>query len=192
MLSQSSFSTSSYGSEFAKLLDAAGEMPLDAGDPCRDHRAALDGLTIESAFAEQTIVDPQMAALCCGGVWLRHNYLDESHRISQRIKTPSGSFWHGIMHRREGDFSNAKYWFRNVGDHPVYESLAAAAGALSDDAAQEVEAVAPGGAWDPYAFVDLCEAAVRGDGQHEPLCRAIQQREWELLFDDGYQAAIAH
>ena len=53
-----------------------------------------------------------MAACCLAGVWLLHDYLDESHTISQRIDTPSGSFWHGIMHRREGDFSNAKYWFR--------------------------------------------------------------------------------
>src|SRR4051812_40242009 len=45
------------------------------------------------------------------GLWLYFDWLDESHRVSQSIDTPTGSFWHAIMHRREGDFSNSKYWY---------------------------------------------------------------------------------
>ena len=64
-----------------------------------------------------------MALACMAGLWLRHDFLDESHRISQDLENPSGSYWHGIMHRRELDFSNAKYWFRRVGMHRVFEPL---------------------------------------------------------------------
>src|SRR5690348_16418541 len=41
------------------------------------------------------------------GLWLWHDWLDESHRISQSLSSATGSFWHAIMHRREGDFSNS-------------------------------------------------------------------------------------
>src|SRR5689334_18276195 len=42
------------------------------------------------------------------GLWLWHDYLDESHRICQALETETGALWHAIMHRREGDFSNSK------------------------------------------------------------------------------------
>ena len=49
-----------------------------------------------------------MASACLAGLWLYHDYLDESHAVSQSIHTPAGSYWHGLMHRREPDFANPK------------------------------------------------------------------------------------
>lgn len=115
-----------------------------------------------------------MASCCISGVWLLHDFLDESHTISQSIETPSGSYWHAIMHRREGDFSNSKYWYRRVGRHPVTDLIG--------------ERV--GGRHDPFAFVDRCEAAVRENNADRDACLDIQQAEWELLFDFCYRAAI--
>ena len=45
-----------------------------------------------------------MAACCLCGLWLLHDFLDESHSLSQEITTDTGSYWHGIMHRREPDY----------------------------------------------------------------------------------------
>ncbi len=45
--------------------------------------------------------------------------LDECHQIFQEVDTFAGSYGHGMMHRREGDFWNANYWFRHAGRAPV-------------------------------------------------------------------------
>lgn len=157
----------------APLVSGDRRRSLGEGSPEKSARPALEVLDVKSAFAHAKggVVDRKMAECCLAGVWLLHDFLDESHQISQGIDTTSGSFWHGIMHRREGDFSNAKYWFRHVGHHPVFDLLA------------ERE-----GAWDPYAFVDSCQSAVRS-GQNRDRCLDLQQLEWELLFDYGYRMA---
>jgi hypothetical protein len=185
------FDPQAYGLVFAPLLSVDRRRALDAGRPDVRSHAALKNLSVKTAFDE--VADSDMAACCIAGVWLLHDHLDESHAISQGIDTPSGSFWHAIMHRREGDFSNAKYWFRHVGQHPVYDELAHVAASLREaiSSPDEIEVrLIPNGNWDPFAFADLCQAAVRSESDVRDLCLDIQQAEWELLFDYCYRAAL--
>lgn len=98
---------------------------------------------------------------CLAGLWLVAGDLEQSHQISQSDPSPEGSFWHGIMHRREGDFSNAKYWFGRVGRHDVLRKLA------------ESEY------GDPYQFIDRCEDA---DPQTAQPLALVQWLEWQYLF----------
>ena len=174
------FDPQAYGPILGPLLDVDRRRPLDAGTPQTANRDVLQSLDVSSLSRDCEPQDRDMAALCLSGLWLLYDFLDDSHQLSQQVKTSSGSFWHGIMHRREGDFSNAKYWFRQTGSHPVLEQLSAEAEQYGFAAA----------AWDPFQFVDACQAAVeRGDASQD--CLALQQREWELLFDYCFRSALA-
>ena len=181
------FDPAAYGPAFAPLLAGDRLRPLGGGRGDATARRTLQGVTLATAFRDAHLVDLDMARCCLAGLWLLHDFLDESHSISQQIETPSGSFWHGVMHRREGDFSNAKYWFRHVGQHEVFGELGPAIAQLGLGDGKAVQRVTSSGAFDPYAFVDACEAAVRsGD---DLACREIQRLEWEHLFDHCYRTA---
>jgi hypothetical protein len=182
------FEPNQYGLVFAPLLSGDRRRPLDAGRPAADALGALEKLTVESAFAHARVIDRQMAECCLAGVWLLHDYLDESHKISQNIETTSGSFWHAIMHRRESDFGNAKYWFRRVGQHPVLDHVVEFL--RNSNASVGDTRLLADGDFDPFAFVDLCEGAVRGSNSAIDRCMDIQQAEWEALFDYCYREAV--
>ncbi len=189
----SAFDPQDYGPAFELLLDTDRRRPLDAGRPASETRSGLKTSSVDSAFAHVHVADHDMAACCISGVWLLYDFLDESHTISQGIDTTSGNFWHAIMHRREGDFSNAKYWFRNVGQHPVFAALseqARVAASFRDAGSSLGETCLHDGNWDPFVFVDLCQAVARGQTAARELCLDIQQAEWELLFDHCYLAAV--
>ena len=88
----------------------------------KEIKAQLAGLTPGCLF-DDSVSNLAMADGCLAGLWLLHGFLDESHEISQSLKTSEGSFWHGIMHRIERDFWNSKYWYRQVGSHQVIDCL---------------------------------------------------------------------
>lgn len=180
-----------YGPALAGLLNERFDSPLGPGRPRESVREALERLTIDAAFAGRRVTNRAMAQACLSGVWLYHNYLDESHEISQAIDTPEGSFWHGIMHRREPDYGNAKYWFRRVGEHATFGALAAEARQLAAESPVDRESAWLGVVtkWDPMGFIDLVERCARGESAAGELCREIQRREWRLLFDYCYERA---
>jgi len=194
--SSQSFDPSTFGPIFGPLVAAAPLNPLGAGRPDSAATRTLGELPLAEAFAPGKIVDQEMAEACVAGLWLMYDDLDRSHTISQSIETPTGSYWHAIMHRREGDFGNSKYWFHRVGKHRIFGGLAEAARELArehlcgGELEPNTEWLAGGDDWDPFRFVDLCAAAVRGHSSAERLCRLVQQRECQLLFAFCYQHAI--
>jgi hypothetical protein len=40
---------------------------------------------------------------------------DRAHRIAQDIDDAEGAWVHAYLHRKEGDLSNASYWYRRAG-----------------------------------------------------------------------------
>jgi hypothetical protein len=188
------FDAAAYGPGFQfadRPLDRLPANPLGPGVAQQPMRSTLAAFDIDQAFAPHRIVDADAAQCCLSGLWLRYDFLDQSHEISQRIETPSGSFWHGIMHRREPDYGNAKYWFRRAGRHPVFEALLASARHETiNSSLPALKALVEQSAWDPYRFVDLCQEAANDRGELQLILRTIALREWELLFDDCYRQAI--
>ena len=184
-----SFDGNAYGEAFGVLLAESRLNPLDGGEANAAARPGLEGLSLDSAFKGETVLDENMASACISAAWLYHNFLDESHTLSQQIDTPTGSFWHGIMHRREPDISNSKYWFQKVGDHETFPAIREAASRVASGTGGEA-AVLTNSTWDPFGFVDLCEAGLNGNVALDEVCRTVQQIEWEVLFDYSYQKAI--
>jgi hypothetical protein len=181
------FSSSDYGPAIAEILALAGDgqrvMPLARGRcasaEARDRLRRLDAAAL---FAPQRVAAADFAEAARGGLFLYFSCLDEAHSIAQDIASTTGSYWHGIMHRQEPDFSNAAYWFRRVRQHEIFPALREAAGELAPPGAPfRIDASRP---WDPFQFIDACEKADRHpDEKLRRLLEEIQRAEWQLLFD---------
>ena len=150
-------------SAIVEAIEAAPISGLDDGPPV----PALFGLLSDGKESQWASIGSAQKSLCMSGLWLLAGELDRSHSISQNIESAEGSFWHGIMHRREGDFGNSKYWFRRVGSHPVFEQLAE---------------ISEGVYTDPYDFVDRCSRVKRSDDASFQQCQRAQWLEWQALM----------
>ena len=142
-------------------------------------------VSAEDVYGAQ-LADASFGAAVRAGLHLWNDALDESHTISQGIEHETGSYWHAIMHRREGDYGNSKHWFRKTGDHPVFTPLAE----LAQGAVQRVSTGGvpsgmkkfDGRTWDPGLFVALCEEAVGSGGALVTILETLQLYEIQLLL----------
>jgi len=79
------------------------------------------------------------------GLHLLNDDLEASHALAQAHEGEAlADYWHALIHRREGDYGNSRYWFGRTGRIPI---LAEVYGA--DPAA-------------PAAFVERCRDVGRG------------------------------
>ena len=128
------------------------------------------------------------------GLLLWHDAAEASHQLSQSVEGlgthQAGDYWHAILHRREPDYSNAKYWFRLVGTHSVFSELVPHAARILNGVAEEPawkSRLCGRGTWDPFAFVDLCETcAGHEDSSLGMAARQIQAVEMQLLMVSTY------
>ena len=139
-------------------------------------RGASGPETARAAIRAAKVPEPARA-----GLYLRAGFWDAAHEVAQDIADADGSYWHAIVHRQEPDAGNASYWFHRVGKHAIFPALARRAAEI--DTAFE-------GSWDPKRFIDYCEGAARQPGSRmEQQAVAIQQLEWELLFEHSMRSA---
>lgn len=115
-------------------------------------------------------------------LWL--DDLEISHTLSQGVDTPDGSFIHAIIHRREGDFSNSKYWFARTGQHAAMAELAQhVAKAPGDWHRPQLKRLIDGGTWHGPAYVDFVETVTGHPGSPDhAIAVSLQKLEWAVLM----------
>lgn len=175
---------------FESLLSRLAERPAPALWPPYhgEHELAHELLAVspEHLF-DEPITRPDLAACTVAGLLLFADCLEESHHISQSIASSTGSYWHGIMHRREPDYSNSRYWFNRVGRHEAFDAVLGEAlkalDQIEDAEAEKLKAqIGAWGEWNPAGFIGLCESAFTKDTGLRPALEAVQKAEMTALL----------
>jgi hypothetical protein len=145
----------------------------------------------ETLVAQPVRSNVELKALQAGILQMA-DHLTPSHEHSQSIegrgKNHAGDYWHAINHRREPDYGNAKYWFRHVGNHPLFSELASVVPTLASEfpagVQSKAQAVVERGGFDPFRFVDLVSEACRGgNGDLIRFCERLQWIEMVGLME---------
>ena len=119
------------------------------------------------ALMPQAVYRPELApeidslsapALVKAGLHLLNDDLGRAHVIAQSLEGNStADYWHAIIHRREGDYSNARYWFARVGAHPTLVAV------YGDTRGAD-------------RFIESCRAA---RGKTDP---ALEEKQWQEML----------
>ena len=186
--------------EVIEKLEAGNPLPTlvpqEAWSP--ELTDALTSSSLDNLFQGKSVKNTTFGEAIKSGLLLWNDALDESHTISQELGNQTGSYWHGIMHRREPDYSNSKYWFGRVGTHPIFPALRERALVIlkeipnpSDALANIAQTIEADGNWDAYQFIDWCQAAENGsDTDVTRFLQQVQAEEIKLLLAYSYQNAV--
>ena len=157
----------------------------------------LEATSLDELFQGESLKNTTFGNATKSGLLLWNDALNESHTISQELENQTGSYWHGIMHRREPDYSNSKYWFGRVGTHPIFPQLRERAMAIfketsnpSDALGRIAAAIEAAENWDAYQFIDWCQAAENGTDDVTRFLQQVQAEEIKLLLAYSYQNAV--
>ena len=107
------------------------------------------------------------------GMYLVNGDWRASHTTARDLPSPTGEYWHALVHRQESNFGNSKYWLRRVGGHPIHPLLVQAA----RDAGME-ELAAPTDVWDAMLFTDLF-----ANPDHKGWTRKLDEIEMAELLE---------
>jgi len=67
---------------------------------------------------------PKDLSFALAGLWwdAKGNWT-KAHESAQQDEDPAGAWVHAYLHRKEGDSSNAAYWYQRAGKSPARSSL---------------------------------------------------------------------
>ena len=192
-----------YPSQIAEIVGKLGaRQPLPVLVPDDDWESELTGQLQNTPsadlFGDQALKDSSLGDTVKIGLLLWNDALDDAHRMLQEIDTRTGDHWHAIMHRREPDYSNSKYWYSRVGNHPIFPRLRLQVlSILKADSRQlaqfasYAEAIEEKDNWDASQFVDWCQAADQNESEEViEFLQIVQVEEIKLLLDYSYRNGL--
>ena len=80
----------------------------------------------EQSFRDSIALESPPAGLECaltGLWWDAKGDWTRAHEAAQQDEGPAGAWVHAYLHRKEGDSTNAAYWYRRAGKAPAKGSL---------------------------------------------------------------------
>jgi len=122
-------------------------------------------------------------------LWLRLGLIDRAHEIVQDGKRGTAAYLHGVVHRLEADYWNAKYWFRQVRDEPLLKSIGNEIIVTLDDSrcrevAMELKLI-QSNQFQFDAFVDACAELTKTPSKSDTTVSMVQQivkSEWLAML----------
>jgi hypothetical protein len=156
---------------------------LTANTPALCPQGAFDAELSEQIKNAEFFSDPssEMARAATAGLLLFNDDLDAAHAIVQSPETPINNFWHAIIHRREGDFSNARYWWNRTKHHPAMDEIFDIVIHRVPDF-DFIDELRQSQQWEPFALNDFCERAAK-TGEWEKELREVQRLEMKILLE---------
>jgi len=181
-------------SSLVKIMDLALKQSprpferLERGKPVAEGRKAVAALSEN----ELGVPNSPTPSLIQGALYLSFDCFEEAHDIANTHEgTAAGNWIHAILHRREPDAGNSRYWYARV-KLPAKVSAGIGREALAllgkmsalglDSFTRKMEKSKQ---WEPEAFVDLCDEFRKKDAQtpaYKTLA-AIQEIEWRGLAE---------
>ncbi|KAF8057658.1 hypothetical protein HT031_006007 [Scenedesmus sp. PABB004] len=164
-----------------------------AGAPLREHLGRVIAGALLAAVGGLDAAHNAVTPLCWGS-WTSY----AGAPVPGSAAAADAALVHAIVHRQEGlcdgefgsGFSNATYWYRAAGDHPIWPALLQEAKRLAAGTPAEAHVARHGGAWNPTRFVGLCaDLAGARDPPDAALLRfaeGVMAAELRLLLDHCY------
>jgi len=131
----------------------------------RSTASPLAPRSVADVSLNQQIQDLSVPDIVKAALYLWNDDVDGAHTIVQKLSGKTAQLIHAVLHRREPDYSNAKYWYRRVSVHPVLDQLQEK---YSD--------------WEPFRFVDWCQnVKTSSPEKSRSWLEEVQQCELEMI-----------
>ena len=182
----------------ASLLQAKGTAlpPVQWHDnKIASAKKTLDASDDAQLFAPSSVKNESMAAATRALLYLWNGWIDEASMYAQGARPKESLFVLALSERHHGRADQAKAFFQQLNDHPIYPSLVETAneliGTSPDESLKRMsEILRFNGAWEPFAFNDLYEQVRIDDTKITAgeFVRQMQRQEFYLLFEHCYKA----